>query len=132
MNIIYQKPGYLTVSHNSEKNYILFDWTNFGVSLEEIKEAHKKALDTAKISRCYSYIAETSKVKNALSQEVLAWFGTWVPVLNQYGLKEIITVVPASAVAKLSTSSWQKNVVAGISMVNVKTLEEAEATLNQI
>ncbi len=131
MSVIFEKPGYLTVTHNSEKNYIMFDWTNFCISLEDIKEAHKKALDAAKMQRCYNYIAETSRVKNALSQDVLTWFGTWVPVLSNYGLKAIITVIPASAVASLSTTSWQKNVVGGISMVNVKTLSEAEAALNQ-
>jgi len=128
VNAIYEKPGHLVVSHNRAKNYILFDWTNFNVTLEEIRSAHSQALEAAKRTNCHTYIADTSKVANTLRQDVIEWWGgTWVPQLARYGLKSIITVVPERALAKLSTNTWQRQVVSGIAMTNVSTLAEAES-----
>jgi hypothetical protein len=129
---IYEKPGHLVVSHNPAKNYILFDWTNFNVTLDEIRSAHKQALDAAKGADCRTYIADTSKVANTLRQDVIEWWGgTWVPELARYGLKAIVTVVPEKALAKLSTGTWQKQVVSGIAMTNVSTLAEAESQVTK-
>jgi isopentenyl diphosphate isomerase/L-lactate dehydrogenase-like FMN-dependent dehydrogenase len=132
MNVLYDKPDILTVSYNPQKNYILFDWTSFFIGLEDIKEAHQKALNAAKSNKCFIYIAETSKVKNVLSQEIVNWFGTWVPKLAEYKLKAILTVVPKSSLAGLSTKSWQKNVVAGITTIDVKSLADAEEEMKKI
>jgi hypothetical protein len=128
MNAIYEKPGYLVVSHNRAKNYILFDWTNFNVTLDEIRSAHDQALEAARRADCRTYIADTSRVANTLRQEVVDWWGaTWVPELAKFGLKSIVTVVPERALAKLSTTTWQRQVVAGIAMTNVSSMAEAEA-----
>lgn len=128
MNAIYNKPGYLVVSHSRTGNYILFDWTDFNVTLDDIKQAHARALDVARRNSCHTYIADTSRVANALPPEVIEWWGgTWVPELARYGLKSIITVVPERALAKLSTNTWQRQVVNGIAMSNVSTLAEAES-----
>jgi hypothetical protein len=128
VDAIYEKPGYLVISHNRAKNYILFDWTNFNVTLDEIKSAHTKALETARRTGCRTYIADTSKVANTLRQEVIDWWGsTWVPELSNFGLRSIVTVVPERALAKLSTNTWQRQVVAGIAMTNVASIAEAES-----
>ena len=130
MTIIFEKPNVIVVSHNPDKNYILFDWTNFGVSLEEIKALHTAALDVAKRLGCHDYVAETSKVTNTLRQDVVAWFGdTWLPVLTKFGLRNIVTVVPKGAIATLSTKSWQRQIVGGINVINVASLADAEAAL---
>jgi hypothetical protein len=88
------------VSHNRTKNYILFDWSNFNVTLAEIQAAHAKALDAARRTSCHTYIADTSRVANTLRQDVIEWWGgTWVPELARYGLRSIVTVVPDRALA---------------------------------
>ena len=133
MSAIYQKPGHITVSHNAAKNYILFDWQSFRVTIEEITTLHTQALDLAKQHSCYHYVAETSRVTNALRQDVVAWFGgTWMPTLAAYGLRAIVTVVPTSAIAMMSTSSWQRQTVSGIDMINVGSLVDAESTLAKL
>jgi hypothetical protein len=131
--VIYTNPRYITVSYDERNQVVLFDWTNFAISLADIQELHAKALDTARKHQCYYYIAETSKVRTALSQEIIQWWGqTWVPTLVKAGLQAIVTVVPSSAIANLSTKSWQTQVVDGITMKNVTTLQEAIAFTNSL
>jgi hypothetical protein len=130
---IYSKPGCITVSYDEVDHVVIFDWTKFVVALDEIKELHQKALKIAQERDCYDYIAETSKVKSALPQPVIEWWGQeWVPELVKAGLRSITTVVPSSAIAKLSTRSWQTEVVDGITMKNVQTLQEAKAFVNEL
>jgi hypothetical protein len=133
VTIVFEKAGYLVVSHNAAKDYILFDWTNFNVSLDEIKVAHEKALEVAKRHNCRHYVADTSKVTNALRQDIISWWGsTWVPTLAKFGLRTVATVLPKSAVANMSTNSWQRQVVDGIEMINVGSRAEAESALTRV
>jgi hypothetical protein len=130
--LIYEKPNFIQVVYYPEKNYIVFDWTDFLVTLEDIQELHTKALATAQANNCYYYIADTSKVHTVLRQEVLRWWGdVWVPRLTEAGLKPV-TVVPTSALGLLSTRSWQADVVGGITMINVKTFAEAETAVRKL
>jgi hypothetical protein len=133
MSPIFEKAGYITVTHNAVGDYVLFDWTNFMVTLDEIKTLHEKALTTARRHNCRNYVADTVKVTTTLRPEVVAWWGsTWVPVLAEYGLRAIVTVIPTSAVATLSTSNWQRQVISGITMLNVRSLRQAEEVLAKV
>jgi hypothetical protein len=133
VTVVYDKPGYLVISHNAAKDYILFDWTSFNVTLDEIKMAHEKALEAAKRYNCRHYVADTSKVTNALRQDIIAWWGsTWVPTLAKFGIRTVATVLPKSAVATMSTTSWQRQVVEGIQMINVASRAEAESALAKV
>lgn len=131
--IIYEKPHYIQVVYHPDKNFIVFDWTDFMVTLNEIKELHEKALITAQEKNCYYYIAETSKVRTVLRQQVISWWGeVWVPKLVEAGLQAIVTVVPTSTLATLSTYDWQGVVVSGIMMKNVKDFAEAEIVIKEL
>ena len=133
MTVVFEKAGYLVISYDPAKDYILFDWTSFNVTLDEIKTAHEKALEAAKRHNCRNYVADTSKVTNALGQDIIAWWGsTWVPVLAKFGLRAVITVLPKSALANMSTSSWQRQVVDGIQMMNVASRADAESALVKV
>jgi hypothetical protein len=130
VTVVFEKPGYLVVSYNAAKDYILFDWANFNVTLDEIKVAHLKALEAAKRHDCRHYVADTSKVTNALRQDIISWWGSvWVPTLARFGLRSVVTVLPKSAVATMSTNSWQRQVVDGIQMINVASRADAESVL---
>jgi hypothetical protein len=126
-------PGRIVVSYNEAKDYVLFDWTSFNVTLDEIRRIHEQALAVARRHNCRNYIADTRKVTNALRPDIIAWWGTtWVPTLSRYGLRCIITVPPAGAIASMSTDSWQREVVDGITMINASSLADAEATLAKV
>ena len=131
--VIYGKPGIVEVSYDIVQQVIIFDWTSFLISLPDIQELHQKALETAQLKDCQYYIAETSKVITALPQEVIQWWGgTQVPKLASIGLKAIVTVVPDNAIASMSTTSWQSEVIGTVIMKNVKTLPEAFAVVHDL
>jgi hypothetical protein len=131
--IIYEKPGYIQVVYHPDKNYVVFDWTDFLVTLEEIQELHKKALTLAQEKGCYYFIAETSRVTTVLRHDVLKWWGeVWVPTLDKAGLRAIVTVVPSSAIATLSTHVWQAQVEGGITMMNVRSFADADAAIKEL
>ena len=130
--IIHEVPNFVSLSLNSEENYILFDWTDFYVTLPEFKELCRIALDYSLNNNCFYHIVETSKVKSILRPEVIEWFGTeWEPQLVASGLKGIITIVPGVGLAHLSTRSWQATISEPITLINVNDMDEAEKALNE-
>ena len=130
---VYEKTGFLKVTFNKEKKYVMFKWIKFGLSLESLKVAHQKALDILLANNCYNYIAETSQATGLLSQSVIEWWtNEWVPKLQKSGIKAIVTVIPSSVFATYSTKDWQSAVAGNIIMKNVASLEEAEAFLKTI
>ena len=131
--IIYEKPAYIQVVYRPELNYIVFDWTDFLVTLAEIKELHQKALTVAQEKQCHFYVAETSKVSTVLRSDVIKWWAEeWMSAMVAGGIEGIITVVPKSAISALSTHSWQSQVVNGIQMKNVKSLAQAEEAIQEM
>lgn len=131
--VVYDKPGYVQVRYQPADNIMVFDWTNFMVTLEEIQDLHGKALDAARKKLCWDFVAETSRVQNVLRQDVIEWWGTvWVPELVKAGLRSIVTVVPTKAISQLSTQSWQAKVVGPITMKNVATFAEAKAVIKEL
>ncbi len=130
--ILFEEKNFLTVSYVEGKNYVLFDWTNFAISLDQIKIAHEKALDTVMAHKA-CYIADTSKVSNVLRPEVIDWWtSVWVPKLIANKVRGIVTVLPSSAVANLSTKSWQKEMLGGIVTINVGSMADAEEAITTI
>jgi hypothetical protein len=126
VRIIHEAPNRVQVRHCAQGGYIIFDWSSFAISLHEIQTLHAKALEAVVEERCFFYIADTSKVRDVFPQEVIEWWGrTWVPELRKAGLIAIVTVVPSSALAALSTRSWQAEVLDGISMLNTANLANA-------
>lgn len=124
--VIYKKEGFITVKYDAMNHVIIFDWINFVIPLKELQELFEKTLKASREKQCFKYIAETSKVSSALRKDAVEWWGNvWVPVLDKAGLKCIITVLPQSAIANMSTRSWQQEVVGNIVMQNVKSLDDA-------
>lgn len=130
--IVHEVPGYIRVSYDEAKDYVLFDWTDFAVTLDQIKAIHEKALAAAQQKHCSYYVAETSKVKNVLRQDVVAWFGEWFPKMAAGNIRAIATVIPSSALANLSTRNWQSEVVGSITLKNTANLAEAEAFIKEL
>lgn len=122
---IYEKPGYVKITHQSDGNYVLFDWTNATISFEDIKEAHLKAFEVDKEKGVTCLIADCSKMKFSFTTEITNWFATeMMPRLSkEAGIKRIITVLDDSAIAKLNARSWQK--ANDIELPNVSNMPEA-------
>lgn len=128
--LVHETPRRVKLRVCASGGYIVFDWSSFSIKLGEIMILHEKALAAARDEHALYYIADTSKVRDVLPQEVIQWWGqVWVPKLIQARLCAIVTVVPPSALASLSTRSWQAEVVGGILLSNTATFEEAVAAV---
>lgn len=130
--VIFEVASRVQVRHHEQDGYIVFDWSSFTIKLHEIEHAHEAALAAAQNERCLYYLADTSKVRDVLPQDVIQWWGRiWVPKLGQAGLRAIVTVTPTSALAALSTRSWQAEVIEGITVLNVPTFAQADAAIKR-
>jgi len=97
------------VYYSSLKNYIMFEWQKYYMSLDELKEPFAAALSTAKAKGVKTYATDVRNVKDVLSPECLNWWiNEHVPVLSGMGLKRILTVPPIVALGRLATNTWQK------------------------
>jgi hypothetical protein len=131
--LVYEKPGCVQISYLPDKNIILLDWDTFGITRDELGELHEKALQTARANNCHYYLADTSRVRDAFDVDIVKWWGTvWVPKLVKGGIRGIVTVAPASAIATMSTRSWQSQLVAGIFTKNVQSRASALATIAEL
>ncbi len=130
--VIFEVSNRVQVRHHEHDGYIVFDWSSFTIKLHEIESVHEAALATALKERCLYYLADTSRVRDVLPQDVIQWWGrSWVPKLGQAGVRAIVTVTPTSALAALSTRSWQAEVLRGITMLNVPTFAQADAAIKR-
>jgi hypothetical protein len=119
MEKIYEKLGFVVVSYNPTKNFIVFDWTRYFVTLEEIKELHTKALEFARIKGVKTFVADTVKVKDVFLEECTDWFAkVQIPRLSEAGIKRIVTITPETALGRLSTKTWQAK-ISGIELYSV-------------
>jgi len=97
------------VYYSSIKNYIMFEWQKYYMSLDELKEPFAVALSTAKAKGVKTYATDVRNVKDVLSPECIDWWlNVHVPVLSGMGLKRILTVPPIVALGRLATNTWQK------------------------
>ena len=56
-----------------------------------------------------------------------------VPKLQEAKIRGVVTVVPSSsAIARISTPSWQAEVVGSITMKDVSSLKEAETFISEL
>ena len=122
----------MKVFHNREKNYLLFKWKSFRISLAEIQEMHREILDYAVANNCEILVAETSKTTSALGEDIIQWWRTvWVEKLVESGIKLIITILPRDILAQQSTFDWQNAGFRKTIMFNVLSLEQAENKINE-
>jgi hypothetical protein len=128
--ILYECRGFLEVGYVEDKDYLVFAWRDFAISLKEIMKAHRAALDFAVSRGCMRYIADCSQAKDALLPEVIVWWrNDWVPVLAEAGLRRIVTIIPSSGLATLSNRDWQRDPKKRIEILNVESLASAVALL---
>lgn len=102
-------------------------WHEMHVS-SELRAALGRGLELVKKHRVEHWIADVSQVTTPTSPDDQQWIAEQGPEFIAAGLRTIITVLPSSALAKLSTKGWQRKVGqvnAGFAMVDVGSVEEA-------
>ncbi len=103
---IYQQPNVVEAVYEPGTKSIVVTWQDLGPHnyLRPCTEAQLKCAqeDGAKV-----IIVDTSKAKGVLKQDDQEWFGTYLfPQLQAAGIKSIITVLPESALSKLTAKQW--------------------------
>jgi len=103
---------FLGVQYGSTRA-IEFIWSDMGIGFEDIKTAHKLALEVAVQYGVRTLIAriEKAKTNSTLSNEICVWWATiWVKKLIKNNIRRIITVHKAgtldAASMKLNAKKW--------------------------
>lgn len=100
-----------------------------------LREALTQGLDHVKKHGVKNWIADVSQVKTATRPDDQQWIAEQGPAFIAAGLQSIITVLPQSALAKLSTKGWQSKVAdvnAGFVMLDVGSLDEARQAVQKL
>jgi hypothetical protein len=125
---LFNDNNHLQVTEEPENKCISFNWTHFGISLEEVRKAHYAALEVVKAKGYKVLIANTGSVEGVLYPEVISMLEN--EMIGKYiegGVKAVITVVPQNALGRLSTKDWQKQIVGALTTLNVRSMTEARA-----
>ena len=127
---IVSKPGFLTITYKENPGYVYFAWEDFSISLDDCVDAFARAEKVIVERAVFHIISDTANVKQALRPEVARWWGeTCMPSLARCGVKLIVNVVPASAIAEPSAKGSPTHVVNTIVMQKARSVSEAESLL---
>jgi len=121
-------PGKLTVAWNAEVRAVVDTWTNYGVTLEEFKQAILgKAVSQAKMNNVRAWIVDSSKANGTFSQEIQDFIGTDIfPAFAKAGVKYFITITSASAVTRMTIRNYTAKLGPnGLKLVDVASVEDA-------
>lgn len=125
---VHSIPGKLEVNWNPDVKAIVDTWSSYHVTLEQFSEAVLgKGLDTAKAKGAIAWIVDSSSAQGVFTQEIQDFIGSDVfPGFAKNGIKYFITVLPKSAVTKMTVKRYStKAGPSGIELVEANSLEDA-------
>ncbi|MBN2714824.1 MAG: hypothetical protein JXX14_03150 [Deltaproteobacteria bacterium] len=131
---IFQIEGKLTVSWRDDVKAIVDKWLDYGVTLDEFKNAVlTKGLDKAKAGGGVAWIVDSSTANGVFSQEIQDFIGTDVfPAFTRNGIKYFITILPTSAITKLTVKNYSRKAGPnGLELIEVQSLDAAIEFLKQ-
>ena len=131
--IIYQKPGYLTIEYNQEKNYTLATYENQAIQLRDLKESQFALIKVLEEKNVKTTISDTSNAKGVFFKECNEWLANdFIPkYANKTKVERIITITPKTSLGKISNKLWKQQIEPAISetrereFIEVDSLEEA-------
>lgn len=130
--LIHSIPGKLVVTWHPQARAIIDTWENYTVTLDEFKGAVLGAgLTFAKLNKAIAWIVDSSKAKGVFSQEIQQCIGSTVfPAFTKNGIKYFITILPQSALTKLTVKNFQQQTGPnGLELVETGSVEDAVAFL---
>jgi hypothetical protein len=123
--LIYQNPIMKMYLHDGQ--IICNHWDGFFSTEGYFRQALMHQNELIEQMGIKKVIADTSRVG---SETILPEDMEWVrevnfPVLQRLGLQYLVTVVSEDVIVSLTNEAWQELVLEGLTVVNVKTLDEA-------
>lgn len=126
---VHSIPGKLEVEWNGEVKAIVDTWEDYGVSLDEFKDAVLgKGVDFARPRGVKAWIVDSSKAKGNFRAEIQEFIGSDVfPKFAEIGVKYFVTITSqVSALTKLTVQSYSaKTGPHGLQLVEVNNVGDA-------
>lgn len=127
--VIYKIPGKLEVTWNDEYKVIIDIWTNYSITIDELREAvFEIGVNYSKTRGSKAWIVDSSNAKGSFTAEIQNLIGKELfPLFEQIGIKYFITITSkVSAVTKMTVSTYSNKLVSqGLSLVEVESVEDA-------
>lgn len=128
----YQVDGIASIDWDIAARAARITWSSFNIKLDQYKELMAQLVALLKSRSASRILVDTSAVRGAFPQAIIDDYVQRVlPELIGMGVKYMATVVPASAVGKLSTKMWQAEQVGALTMLNVESIDEGRDWLKQ-
>ncbi len=128
MEKLHEIAGNLTVQWVPEVRAVLDTWSNYTVSLAAFREAvMDKGLAHARQHRGQAWIVDSSTARGSFPQDIQNFIGSDLfPAFAEAGIKWFITISSASAITKMTISSYTSKLgPSGIQLVEAASAEGA-------
>lgn|SRR5690348_4547948 len=101
--------SFVVFTWEEETRTITATWTGKQPSSEKIKEVHNNVLHKVAEKKALNYLSDNRKMP-LVNKEVEIWLTQeWLPRLMGAGVKHIASVLPASALSRLTLNSMIKS-----------------------
>lgn len=120
-------PQLVDTEYDDELKSVIATWYNF-YAPKDLQASCQAQLKAVQEDGCKSIIVDCRQTKGVVRQEDQEWMDNYLfPEYVKAGLKAIITILPKSALSKLSTMNYKKTGSQhGIHMYECKDMETAE------
>jgi hypothetical protein len=124
-DLLFEIEGTVSVEHHPGQRAVVGTWRS--LSTAHLREGLERGLKECGRLGALSWIADLSLEPGVPSQEDLHWIQTTaVSLCKKYGLRAVINVLGASAVAKMGAKRWSKSASdAGMSTYDCASLADA-------
>ncbi len=130
MRTFFEEAGIVRAEIDRATRTMIVTWQNLGPH-DHIRPACEAQLREVKGGARY-LILDTSETGGVVSQDDQAWFGEVLfPAFADAGLEAIVTVVPESAIAQLSSKGWMRTASPfGFEMYEAASVEDAARVID--
>lgn len=106
-------------------------WRNMAISVDSMEKIQEKNYDYIKKYGVTKMISNTKNSKSVILPDTLDYYVESIqPTLASLGIKLIVSIVSDNLITKKTTQKFHQ-VVSGIKLVEVRSLEEAEEVVKQ-
>ncbi len=124
---VFEAPEKVLVEHDPDTNTYVLNWLTYcGPHFRQAVSAFLEAIQHGGVT---NYVANSSRAVDVPTQEDFQWIDSVArPAMLKAGIRRFITVVPASAVAKMGANRFGRMASqAGVDTYQVASVDEAMA-----
>ena len=128
----YQVEGVATIDWDITARAARITWSSFNVKVDQFRNLMAQIIKLLTSRAGTRILVDTSAVQGALPQAIIDDYAqNTIPQFMAMGVQFMATVIPKSAIGKLSTKIWQAEQVGAITMLNVESVDEARDWLKK-